>query len=273
MTDTSEDRSLPGEANGGMSRRNLLGLSAILAAARLTGLDVLGGSSGAAHAATQTLYWPTVSRKGVSGGEYGADRGPNHSPRYHQGYDVAIPVGTTLYGCGNGTVSQVVADSGGYGKYVLVTYEDVTVITAHMSSTNVSVGNKVTTSTVLGLSGGAAGSPGAGDSTGPHCHVEVKKSGVLTDPTRILVDRSLIGTTPNDPNQQNQDDEMAVIISAKTPTYNGIWLAAPGFWHLFTSEEYTQFTAHGLNQGLKSISAVNDRDLDVLRATFTKQTS
>ncbi len=73
--------------------------------------------------------------------------------------------------------------------------------------------------------------------------------------------------------QQIKDEELAILISASTAKYNGVWLAAPGYWHLFTGEEYTQFTAHGLNAGLKTITAANDRDLDVLRDTFTKQTS
>ncbi len=214
MTDTSEDRSLRGKRMGNVTTES----ARALRHPRRRRADRSRrprGSSGAAHAATQTLYWPTVSRKGVSGGEYGADRGPS-TARATTRVRRRDPRRDDVVRMRERTVSQVVADSGGYGKYVLVTYEDVTVITAHMSSTNVSVGNKVTTSTVLGPLRRCSWLARGGDSTGPHCHVEVKKSGVLTDPTRILVDRSLIGTTPNDPNQQNQDDEMAVIISAKT---------------------------------------------------------
>jgi murein DD-endopeptidase len=137
------------------------------------------------------LVWPTTNTSVSPGGEYGADRGAGHSPRYHQGVDLALPVGTALYGSGTGKVTNIAntGSTSGYGLYVTVTYGSTSVITAHMSSVSVSVGQAVTSGTLLGKSGGARGSAGAGDSTGPHCHVEVRVSGALVNPNSVFAPR------------------------------------------------------------------------------------
>lgn len=142
-------------------------------------------------AVTTSLVWPTSTVNVVSGGQYGADRGPNHTPRYHQGTDLALSVGTTLYASGSGKVTAITntGSTAGYGLYVTVAYGSTSIITAHMSATSVSVGQAVTAGTALGKSGGAKGSFGAGDATGPHCHVEVRVSGTLVNPNSVLGSR------------------------------------------------------------------------------------
>lgn len=137
------------------------------------------------------LVWPTTNTTVSAGGEYGADRGAGHTPRYHQGVDLAVPVGTSLYASGTGTVTGVAntGSTSGYGLYVTVAYGSTSVITAHMSSVTVSVGQAVTSSTLLGKSGGQRGSYGAGDATGPHCHVEVRVGGTLVNPNSVFAPR------------------------------------------------------------------------------------
>lgn len=139
-----------------------------------------------------SLLWPLDSNAVSTGGGYMADRGAGHVPRYHQGVDVPVGVGTPIYGSGAGTVVTV-ANTGptaGYGLYVQVQYGNLKVITAHMSSTDVAVGQSVTSSTVLGKSGGTKGAFGAGDATGPHCHVETHLNGTLVDPHSQLSPRN-----------------------------------------------------------------------------------
>ncbi len=46
-------------------------------------------------------------------------------------------------------------------------------------------------------------------------------------------------------------------------------LAAPGFWHKFTGEQWTQFNAHGLRSGIREITPVNDRDYDVFKEIYS----
>ncbi|MCI0998443.1 M23 family metallopeptidase, partial [Pseudomonas corrugata] len=70
-------------------------------------------------------------------GRYGDDRGAGHVPRYHQGADAPVAVGTPVYASGTGTVTSTVANNASYGNYIVVTYGNVTVLTAHLSKIEV----------------------------------------------------------------------------------------------------------------------------------------
>ena len=144
-----------------------------------------------------TLIRPCASdSRPVIGGTYMYDRGTQHVPRFHQGIDIGISTGTPLYGCGEGRVVGVVKGSTGGGYYVIVRYlangETVDVITMHMSRIDVVYGQAVTTSTQLGLSGGAEGAIGSGQSTGSHLHLQISVNQVLADPDTRLFSRTAI---------------------------------------------------------------------------------
>lgn len=81
------------------------------------------------------------------------------------------------------------------------------------------------------------------------------------------------GAYTPEPQPTIRNDDMAALISANTTKYNGIWLAAPGYWHQFTGGEYKQFSDHGLRAGIPSITAVNDLDFELLKAVYTKQSA
>lgn len=123
------------------------------------------------------LLWPVASTR-ISG-KYGDDRGAGHVPRYHQGTDASVPVGTPVYASATGTVTTATS-SASYGNYVVVTYGMTTVLTAHMSSIAVKKGQIVSVGQQLGKSGNT------GQSTGPHVHVEVRRNGTLVDPLQNL---------------------------------------------------------------------------------------
>ncbi|MFJ4295297.1 peptidoglycan DD-metalloendopeptidase family protein [Curtobacterium sp. NPDC089689] len=124
------------------------------------------------------LLWPVLSTK-ISG-RYGDDRGANHVPRYHQGTDAPVAVGTPVYASGTGTVTSAVANNASYGNYVVVTYGNVTVLTAHLSKIQVKKGQIISRGIELGKSGNT------GQSTGPHVHVETRRGGTLVDPLSVL---------------------------------------------------------------------------------------
>jgi murein DD-endopeptidase len=124
------------------------------------------------------MLWPVTSSR-ISGG-YGDDRGPGHVPRYHQGTDAAVGIGTPVYGSGTGTVTSTVANNATYGNYVVVTYGMTTVLTAHLSVIEVKTGQIVSATTEIAKSGNT------GQSTGPHVHVETRVNGTLADPLTIL---------------------------------------------------------------------------------------
>lgn len=102
----------------------------------------------------------------------------------HPGIDYGMPVGTPVMSPASGTVVRaelapeygnlvVIRDANGYLHYL-----------SHFSQMGVKVGDQVTLNQVVGLSGGQKGAYGAGNSTGPHLHWEVRgPTGNVLDPT------------------------------------------------------------------------------------------
>ncbi len=116
-----------------------------------------------------------------------------HDPDYlynfvHEGIDIATSQGTSVRAAQNGTVLEVL-DGGlsGY-SYVAVDHGNgYKTVYGHLSKINVTVGQKVTTSTIIARSGGKPGTSGAGQySNGPHLHFELLKNGVHLDPELYL---------------------------------------------------------------------------------------
>ncbi|MBF4606335.1 peptidoglycan DD-metalloendopeptidase family protein [Curtobacterium sp. VKM Ac-1393] len=124
------------------------------------------------------LAWP-VNGTTITG-RYGDDRGAGHVPRYHQGADAPVPVGTPVYGSGTGEVSKTVANDASYGNYIVVTYGMTSVLTAHLSKIEVKQGQIVKLGTEIAKSGNT------GQSTGPHVHVETRRNGTLVDPLKNM---------------------------------------------------------------------------------------
>jgi murein DD-endopeptidase MepM/ murein hydrolase activator NlpD len=98
----------------------------------------------------------------------------------HDGTDFGAACGTPVRAAGSGTV---VDRSGGgpYGNRVTVRHGDgLETSYNHLSSQSVSVGQRVTTSTVVGRVGTT------GLSTGCHLHFMVRRHGRLVDPMELL---------------------------------------------------------------------------------------
>ena len=127
----------------------------------------------------------------ASGGEvpgrpdspFGQKRG-NH---IHQGNDYSKSAGTPISLIQEGTVAvaNMNYDPGGWGAVVEVRHRDGSLSRyAHLSKISVAAGSKITPGQVIGYTGGAAGAPGSGNSTGPHLHFEYLPAGSgQVDPT------------------------------------------------------------------------------------------
>ena len=123
--------------------------------------------------------------------------GPRRHPvsgrlRGHRGTDFAVPLRTPVRATADGRVLAVGARSG-YGLTVEVGHRDpsglaTSTLYAHLNATAVTPGAPVRRGTVVGLSGGVGF--GAGVSTGPHVHYEVRERGdaEAIDPS-VLYDR------------------------------------------------------------------------------------
>lgn len=103
----------------------------------------------------------------------------------HTGIDMPTHMGTPVRAGADGYVARA-HDSGGPGySYVLLLHGDnFSTVYGHLSSVAVNDGQFVTRGQVLGASGGVG--RGAGLSTGPHLHFEVRKNGVPVNPAQYL---------------------------------------------------------------------------------------
>ena len=103
--------------------------------------------------------------------------------KYHSGIDIGIAEGTTVYAIANGTVINVVYRSscGGNKVYVqcIVGGQKYTYVFAHLLSISVNKGDKITTSTAIGKSGGYTTATRFGGydrcTTGAHLHLSISK--------------------------------------------------------------------------------------------------
>lgn len=123
------------------------------------------------------IYWP-FSRDTVS--EWPGVRPPGWG--YHVGTDFAVPQGTNLRATMAGTVDIHWTD--GLGAWVIdIINPDGTVVrNGHLSYMAVGDGEWVNAGDYIGNTGGAAGTPGAGLSTGPHLHWEIRNSQAWNGP-------------------------------------------------------------------------------------------
>lgn len=118
-----------------------------------------------------------------------------HDPTYpfrhlfeHSGLDIAVAQGTPIEAAAPGYVAW--ARTGNmYGNYVMIVHANgFATLYAHMSRLDVVADQFVARGDIIGLSGGRPGTQGAGFSTGPHVHFEVRKDGIPDDPYKYLVD-------------------------------------------------------------------------------------
>lgn len=104
----------------------------------------------------------------------------------HSGLDIAVPQGTAIEASAPGIVAW--AKTGRqYGNYVMIIHANgFATLYAHMSRIDVAADQYVARGQVIGLSGGRPGTAGAGFSTGPHVHFELRKNGIPVNPMDYL---------------------------------------------------------------------------------------
>ncbi|WP_024755949.1 peptidoglycan DD-metalloendopeptidase family protein [Streptomyces exfoliatus] len=157
----------------GLSRRTLLRGAVVGGGALAAGGLVLPTSAFAVPA----LYNPF--------GAY-AVTGPWDPPN-HNGIDYGMAVGTSLPACGAGTIENIAYNGTGGHTVTIHHAEGYRSQYMHLSRFLLANGASVSSGTIVGLSGGAAGADGAGNSTGPHLHWHViNASGVRVNPLSVV---------------------------------------------------------------------------------------
>ncbi|MDE6863268.1 MAG: peptidoglycan DD-metalloendopeptidase family protein [Eubacterium sp.] len=121
-------------------------------------------------------------------GYYGVSAGfPNYSSgKYHGGIDFPCPTGSSVVAAQDGIVITVKRLDYSYGYYVMIYHgtdskgRSVVTLYAHNSSILVSAGDSVKRGQQIAKSGST------GNSTGPHCHFELRFNGAKVNPPHYL---------------------------------------------------------------------------------------
>lgn len=99
----------------------------------------------------------------------------------HGGIDFPCPTGTKVCAAADGKVIVAKELNYSYGHYIIIDHGNgLTTLYAHNSKLLVGVGDTVTKGQAIAYSGST------GNSTGPHCHFEVRVNGVRVNPENYL---------------------------------------------------------------------------------------
>lgn len=131
------------------------------------------------------LSWPVPAKRGISA-HFHDHTYPFRNLFEHPGTDIPVPVGTPVKAAAGGYIAYTRTGKQ-YGNYIMVIHPgNVATVYAHLSRFNVDADQYVERGDVIGYSGGRPGDQGAGLSTGPHLHFEVRLNGIPTDPEPFL---------------------------------------------------------------------------------------
>jgi len=159
----------------------------------------LGTAGGDSYPATNSSYAMPVPRATPVTSPFGPRDNSMHPgiSKNHRGIDYGMPEGSPVYAAADGVVKEV-GTAGAYGTFILIKHGDGTTTRyAHLKQPLVSRGDHVTAGQKIAKSGGKPGSPGAGNSTGPHLHFEMTdKHGVKVNPAPILAGHTLVSPSP-----------------------------------------------------------------------------
>lgn len=115
---------------------------------------------------------------------YRGNFGVQRKTHVHNGIDIGATVGTPIKAIADGVVTM---SSPNYndqcGAGIVIKHADgFQSGYCHLSKNSVQVGQSVTQGDIIGLTGGAVGAPGAGNSDGPHLHFTLRKDGNPVNP-------------------------------------------------------------------------------------------
>ncbi|MCE9586093.1 peptidoglycan DD-metalloendopeptidase family protein [Candidatus Uhrbacteria bacterium] len=133
------------------------------------------------------LNWPIKATRGISA--------RFHDPGYpfrklfeHPGTDIPTSVNTPVRAAAGGYVAFNRTGKQ-YGNYIMVIHPGgISTVYAHLKSFVAKADTYVERGDVIGYSGGRPGDQGAGLSTGPHLHFEVRQNGIPVDAEQFLPD-------------------------------------------------------------------------------------
>lgn len=134
-----------------------------------------------------TMDWPIDAVYGVSCEFHCAGYPYQYLIGAHSGIDIPASPGTPIRAPADGYVAKLYDAKGpGYSYILLIHGDNVSTVYGHVSGFATQEGQVVTRSTIIGYTGGAPGTNGAGLSSGPHLHFEVRENNIPVNPRRYL---------------------------------------------------------------------------------------
>lgn len=132
---------------------------------------------------SKTINGVYIASVPVSNGHITSRFGSRESIRNHthKGIDIAASYGTNIKAVADGTIEYASYNSGGYGNLVIIDHGNgIKTYYGHCSKLCVSVGQKVNAGDVIAKVGST------GNSTGNHCHFEIRVNGSQIDPQKYV---------------------------------------------------------------------------------------
>jgi murein DD-endopeptidase MepM/ murein hydrolase activator NlpD len=130
------------------------------------------------------LVWPAhgvAISQGFGPSPYPFEPSFGPYPHFHTGIDLAGALGTPILSAADGVVVAADSSTVGYGNHVIVAHAGgLLTLYGHLSAMLVHPGDVVKAGQVIGLLGSS------GNSTGPHCHFEVRANNQPVDPSPFL---------------------------------------------------------------------------------------
>lgn len=111
----------------------------------------------------------------------------------HDGVDIAVPIGTSVFAAAEGTV-EFTGWNGGYGRYIRINHgkdaagNTIQSFYGHLNTIKTNVNARVTKGQVIALSGNTAGTDknGVKMTTGPHLHFGMHKNQKSINPNEYI---------------------------------------------------------------------------------------
>lgn len=147
--------------------------------------DQLNQADGSLARGDVLFQWPLIPPRGISA-HFHDESYPFRKLFEHPGIDVPASVGTPVKAAAGGYIAWTRTGKQ-YGNYIMVVHAGgVATVYAHLSRFAVRPDTYVERGQVIGYSGGRPGDQGAGLSTGPHLHFEVRQGGIPVNPQNFL---------------------------------------------------------------------------------------